>query len=55
MWMYAYSTPLSQLEGRNSLEIELEHENIYPPTNFIKGLERSWIAWRRDELNNEQV
>jgi hypothetical protein len=36
------------------LEI-MENDFIYPPTNFVNGLMYAWLAWRSNELTNEQV
>lgn len=41
--------------NKNPFVQELEVNNVFPPSNFIKAIEFAWMDWIRGDLSNDQL
>ena len=39
----------------NPLEKMLENDSVYPPTVFVRAIEKAWMAWRDGTLDDDQL
>jgi hypothetical protein len=41
--------------NKNPFVHELETNNVFPPSNFIKAIEIAWVDWIRAKLSDSQL
>jgi len=41
--------------NKNPLVQELEANNVFPPSNFIKVIEIAWVDWIKDKISDDQL